>query len=147
MDGGTAVTAVPGVGGMRGDQEVSPAHVTLSLAGLQSCHASVVLKGKQGQPLSFPELRPVAEDIVRITWMSERHGTHIAEAKPRVKEFAVGFLPEFQDRLRIHPQVLSLEITELRSTDIGRYSAVVDTASKPSSPSTFSYLVVLGKCP
>lgn len=141
------MTAVPGVGGMRGDQEVSPAHVTLSLAGLQSCHASVVLKGKQGQPLSFPELRPVAEDIVRITWMSERHGTHIAEAKPRVKEFAVGFLPEFQDRLRIHPQVLSLEITELRSTDIGRYSAVVDTASKPSSPSTFSYLVVLGKCP
>ncbi|XP_015739808.1 uncharacterized protein LOC107324361 [Coturnix japonica] len=109
--------------------------------GLQCCRAFEVLMGKQGELLSFPALRPVANDIVRILWMSKTYGTHIAEAKPGVKEFAVNFLPKFQGRLRIHLQSLSLEITELHSTDEGLYSAVVDTASNPSSPRTFSYSV------
>uniref|UniRef100_A0A803YCZ6 Immunoglobulin I-set domain-containing protein n=1 Tax=Meleagris gallopavo TaxID=9103 RepID=A0A803YCZ6_MELGA len=126
--------------GNGGGQGMSPAHVILSLAGLQCCHAIKILRGKRGKPLSFPALRPVAKDIVRITWTSETHSTHIAEAKPEVKEFAVDFLPDFQGRLRIHPQLLSLEITELRSTDAGQYSAGVDIASKPTSPRKFTYL-------
>ncbi|XP_042749590.1 uncharacterized protein LOC122192958 isoform X1 [Lagopus leucura] len=112
-------------------------------AGLQCCHALKVLRGMWGKPLSFPALRPLAEDIVRIIWISETHSTHIAEAKPGVKEFAVNFLPDFQGRLRIHPQLLSLEITELRSTDAGQYSAGVDIASKPSSPRKFTYRVLV----
>lgn len=138
-----ALLSLLGQGGGRGCHQ----HVTLSLAGLQCCHALEVLRGMRGKPLSFPALRPLAEDIVRIIWISETHSTHIAEAKPGVKQFAVDFLPDFQGRLRIHPQLLSLEITELRSTDAGQYSAGVDIASQPSSPRKFTYRVlVLGEC-
>ncbi|XP_010722184.1 uncharacterized protein LOC104914411 isoform X3 [Meleagris gallopavo] len=125
----------------RGETQASPR--ILQSEGLQCCHAIKILRGKRGKPLSFPALRPVAKDIVRITWTSETHSTHIAEAKPEVKEFAVDFLPDFQGRLRIHPQLLSLEITELRSTDAGQYSAGVDIASKPTSPRKFTYLVLV----
>ncbi|XP_021232417.1 uncharacterized protein LOC110387972 [Numida meleagris] len=111
--------------------------------GLRCCRAREVLTGQRGRSLSFPALRRVAEDIVRITWISETRGTHIAEAKPKMKEFAADFLPHFQGRLRIHPQSLSLEITELSSSDSGKYRAVVDIASSPSSPRTFSYLVLV----
>ncbi|XP_031412787.1 uncharacterized protein LOC104914411 isoform X2 [Meleagris gallopavo] len=104
--------------------------------GLQCCHAIKILRGKRGKPLSFPALRPVAKDIVRITWTSETHSTHIAEAKPEVKEFAVDFLPDFQGRLRIHPQLLSLEITELRSTDADDSPGSADSDTGGPSRST-----------
>ncbi|XP_031462165.1 uncharacterized protein LOC116237257 isoform X2 [Phasianus colchicus] len=117
--------------------------VLLVMAGLQCCHALKVMIGKRGKMLSFPPLRPFAEDIVRILWISETHRTHIAEAKPGTKEFAVDFLPDFQGRLRIHPQLLSLEIMELRRADAGLYFAEVDIASKPSSPRKFTYRVLV----
>ncbi|XP_072702575.1 uncharacterized protein [Ciconia boyciana] len=109
--------------------------------GLHLCCGTKLLKGLEGQSLFFPALRPVSEDIVRVTWRSR--GTHIAEAKPREKMFTVNYLPDFRDRLLIHPTNLSLEIRLLQLGDRGKYKVVVDTLSDPTNPKTFSYLLLV----
>ncbi|XP_065516283.1 uncharacterized protein LOC136004086 isoform X2 [Lathamus discolor] len=111
--------------------------------GLCLCCATELLKGLKGQSLSFPALQLLSHDIVRVTWRTK--GTHIAEAKPRVRMFTADFLPEFRGRLLIHPNSLSLEINPLQPSDSGSYEVVVDTLSDPTNPQTFHYsLLVLG---
>lgn len=110
--------------------------------GLRLCCGTELLKGLQGQSLSFPALQPgEVPDIARVTWRSR--GLHIAEAKPRVKMFTVDYLPKFHGRLLIHPTNLSLEISPLKLEDSGRYKVVVDTLSDPTKPKTFSYLLLV----
>lgn len=114
------------------------------LAGLCLCCAVELLKGLKGQSLSFPALHLLSHDIVRVTWRTK--GTHIAEAKPRVRMFTTDFLPEFRGRLLIHLNSLSLEINPLQPSDSGSYEVVVDTLSDPTNPKTFHYsLLVLGE--
>ncbi|XP_027766339.1 uncharacterized protein LOC114072666, partial [Empidonax traillii] len=84
-------------------------------------------------------LRPVVEDIARVTWRTR--GTHIAEAKPREEKFSVDYLPAFRGRLLIHPANLSLEILQLRQEDSGDYEVIVDTLSHPTAPKTFRYFL------
>ncbi|XP_067425627.1 uncharacterized protein [Emydura macquarii macquarii] len=109
------------------------------LAGLRLSYGQVQLEGVVGEAVYFPALRPVARDIVRIIWFSGRQGTHIAEAKPQAREFNTNYLPSFSNRLAIHAGNLSLEMRELRLADQGPYRAVVDVASDPTNPRTFSY--------
>ncbi|XP_065516282.1 uncharacterized protein LOC136004086 isoform X1 [Lathamus discolor] len=91
-------------------------------------------------------LQLLSHDIVRVTWRTK--GTHIAEAKPRVRMFTADFLPEFRGRLLIHPNSLSLEINPLQPSDSGSYEVVVDTLSDPTNPQTFHYsLLVLDGSP
>ncbi|KAM8986247.1 uncharacterized protein PRD47_018509 [Ara ararauna] len=114
--------------------------------GLCLCCAMELLKGLKGQSLSFPALHLLSHDIVRVTWRTK--GTHIAEAKPRVRMFTADFLPEFRGRLLIHPNNLSLEISPLKPPDSGSYEVIVDTLSDPTNPKTFHYsLLVLDGSP
>ncbi|XP_061299767.1 uncharacterized protein LOC133263913 [Pezoporus flaviventris] len=125
---------------------VSPRCFRVSVWGLCLCCAVELLKGLKGQSLSFPALHLLSHDIVRVTWRTK--GTHIAEAKPRVRMFTTDFLPEFQDRLLIHPNSLSLQINPLQPSDSGSYEVVVDTLSDPTNPKTFRYsLLVLDGSP
>ncbi|XP_075593176.1 uncharacterized protein LOC142598447 isoform X2 [Balearica regulorum gibbericeps] len=109
--------------------------------GLSLCCGIELLKGLEGQSLSFPALHLMSADIARVTWRSR--GTHIAEAKPREKIFTVDYLPDFRGRLLIHPTNLSLEIRRLNLADSGRYKVVVDTLSDPTNPKTFYYFLLV----
>ncbi|XP_030398276.1 uncharacterized protein LOC115639528 [Gopherus evgoodei] len=111
----------------------------LAPGGLRLSSGQVQLEGLVGESVYFPALSPVARDIVRVLWFSERQGTHIAEAKPQGQAFNVNFLPNFSNRLAIHAGNLSLEIRHLRLEDQGPYRAVVDIASDPTKPRAFSY--------
>ncbi|KAK4807801.1 hypothetical protein QYF61_023634 [Mycteria americana] len=110
-------------------------------AGLRLCCGTKLLEGLEGQSLFFPAPHPTSVDIARVTWRS--WGTHIAEAKPREKMFAVNYLSDFRGRLLIHPTNLSLEIRPLKLGDSGKYEVVVDTLFDPTNPKTFSYLLLV----
>lgn len=124
-----------------GPPHPQPPRGTRCFAGLRLCCGVEVLKGLKGQSLSFPVPYAASGDIARVTWRSR--GTHIAEAKPREKLFAVDYLPDFRGRLLIHPTNLSLEIRPLKREDSGRYKVVVDTLSDPTNPKTFSYFLLV----
>ena len=118
-----------------------PAWGTRCLPGLRLCRGLEVLRGLQGQSVSFPAPLPASADIARVIWRNWE--THIAEAKPRENRFNADYLPGLRGRLFLHPTRLSLEIRPLQLEDSGPYQVIVDTFSEPTNPKNSSYFLIV----
>ncbi|KAM6331177.1 uncharacterized protein FN964_015283 isoform 1-T1 [Alca torda] len=105
------------------------------------CCGAGVLTGLKGHSLSFPALHSDSGDIARVTWRSR--GTHMAEAKPRERPFAVGYLPSLGGRPLLQPTNLRPEISPLKPGESGRHEGLVGAFSDPTNLKTFSYFLLV----